>query len=55
MAKIIISSEGTLVKEVELNKERMTIGRRPHNNIVSPSPFYIHAVSSYFKMCYPVL
>ena len=34
MAKILVSSEGVLVKEVELNKERMTIGRKPHNNIV---------------------
>ena len=34
MAKIIITSEGKLIKEVELVKERMTIGRKPHNDIV---------------------
>ncbi|MES2902173.1 MAG: FHA domain-containing protein [Pseudomonadota bacterium] len=34
MAKIIISSEGMLVREVELKHERITIGRRAHNNIV---------------------
>lgn len=34
MAKIIITSDGKLIKEVELVKERMTIGRKPHNDIV---------------------
>ncbi len=33
MAKIIITSEGKLVREVELAKERITIGRKPHNDI----------------------
>lgn len=33
MAKIIITSEDQAVREVEL-KERMTLGRRPHNDIV---------------------
>jgi predicted component of type VI protein secretion system len=34
VAKIIITSEGQFVREVELVKERMTIGRKPHNDIV---------------------
>ena len=34
MAKIIITSEGKFVREVELVKERMTIGRKPYNDIV---------------------
>lgn len=34
MAKIIITAEGKLIKEVELVKERMTIGRKAHNDIV---------------------
>lgn len=34
MAKIIITSEGKFVREVELVKERVTIGRKPHNDIV---------------------
>lgn len=34
MAKIIITADGKLIKEVELVKERMTIGRKPHNDIV---------------------
>ena len=34
MAKIIITADGTFIKEVELVKERMTIGRKPHNDIV---------------------
>jgi pSer/pThr/pTyr-binding forkhead associated (FHA) protein len=34
VAKIIITSEGRFVKEVELVRERVTIGRKPHNDIV---------------------
>lgn len=34
MAKIIITSENKVVKEVELVKERVTIGRKPYNDIV---------------------
>ncbi|WP_426107158.1 FHA domain-containing protein [Massilia sp. TSP1-1-2] len=33
MAKIIITSEGQFVREVELVKERVTIGRKPHNDV----------------------
>lgn len=33
VAKIIITSEGQFVREVELTKERLTIGRKPHNDI----------------------
>ena len=34
MAKLILSMDGLVLKEVELTKERTTIGRRPHNDIV---------------------
>jgi pSer/pThr/pTyr-binding forkhead associated (FHA) protein len=34
VAKIIITSEGKLIKELELSKERVTIGRKPYNDIV---------------------
>lgn len=34
MAKIIITSEGKLVQELELVKERVTIGRKAYNDIV---------------------
>lgn len=34
MAKIIISSEDKVIQEVELVKERVTIGRKPYNDIV---------------------
>jgi hypothetical protein len=34
VAKIIISSENRIIKEVELDKERVTIGRKPYNDIV---------------------
>jgi ribosome-associated protein YbcJ (S4-like RNA binding protein) len=33
VAKIIITSEDKQVREVELVKERVTIGRKPHNDI----------------------
>lgn len=33
MAKVILSLEGSVIREVELNKERITIGRRPTNDI----------------------
>jgi hypothetical protein len=32
-AKLILSMDGTVIKEYSLNKERMTIGRKPHNDI----------------------
>ena len=33
MAKIILTHSGTVIKEYLLDKERMTIGRKPHNDI----------------------
>jgi len=33
-AKLILSMDGTVIKEYPLNKERMTIGRKEHNDIV---------------------
>lgn len=33
MAKIILSMDGTTLKDIPLNKERITIGRKPHNDI----------------------
>ena len=34
MPKLILSMDGLVLKEVELTKERTTIGRRPHNDII---------------------
>lgn len=34
MAKIIVTCEAKVIKEVELVKERMTLGRKLHNDIV---------------------
>lgn len=34
MAKIILSIGDTVLREIVLSKERITIGRRPHNDIV---------------------
>jgi hypothetical protein len=33
MTKLILSMETTMLKEIPLNKERTTIGRKPHNDI----------------------
>ena len=33
-AKLILSMDGVVLQEYVLDKERMTIGRRPHNEIV---------------------
>ena len=33
MAKMILSMDGLVLKEIPLNKERLTIGRKPHNDI----------------------
>src|SRR5262245_45975157 len=33
MAKLILSMEGLVLKEITLTKERTTIGRKPHNDI----------------------
>jgi pSer/pThr/pTyr-binding forkhead associated (FHA) protein len=33
MAKLILSLEGSVIREVPLDKERITIGRRPQNDI----------------------
>ena len=33
MAKLILSLDGTVLKEVPLDKERLTIGRRPSNDL----------------------
>lgn len=33
-AKLILSMDGAVLQEYVLNKERMTIGRKPHNDVV---------------------
>jgi len=33
MANLILSLDGTVIREVPLDKERLTIGRRPHNDL----------------------
>lgn len=33
MAKLILSVDGTVLKEISLMKERTTLGRKPHNDI----------------------
>ncbi|HCE29632.1 MAG TPA: FHA domain-containing protein, partial [Comamonadaceae bacterium] len=34
MAKMIVSIDGVVIKEVQLTKERTMLGRRPYNDIV---------------------
>jgi len=38
MAKIILMHEGTIVREFVLDKERTTVGRKPHNDIQLDDP-----------------
>ena len=33
-AKLILSMDGAVMQEYVLGKERMTVGRKPHNDIV---------------------
>jgi hypothetical protein len=33
MAKLILSVDGTVLREISLSKERTTLGRKPHNDI----------------------
>ena len=33
MPKLILSMDGLVLKEIPLDKERTTIGRKPHNDI----------------------
>lgn len=33
MAKLILSMDGLTIREIPLNKERITIGRKPHNDV----------------------
>lgn len=33
MGKLILSLDGSVIREIPLNKERITIGRKPHNDI----------------------
>lgn len=34
MAKLVLSVDGVIIREIALTKDRMTIGRKPHNDIV---------------------
>ena len=34
MPRMIVSIDGVVIKEVQLTKERTTLGRRPYNDIV---------------------
>jgi pSer/pThr/pTyr-binding forkhead associated (FHA) protein len=38
LAKIIISRDGEVERQVQLNKERISLGRHPHNDIVLTHP-----------------
>ena len=51
MAKIIITYAGEFIQEVELSKERITIGRHPHNDIVLEQ----RAVSSFHALLTSIL
>ena len=38
IAKVVVSIDGAVVQEVEFTKDRITIGRRPYNDVVLDNP-----------------
>jgi pSer/pThr/pTyr-binding forkhead associated (FHA) protein len=34
MGKLVISMDGVVIKEVQITKEKTTLGRRPYNDVV---------------------
>ena len=38
MSRLIITHQGTVIKEFDLTKNRTTVGRKPHNDIVLDDP-----------------
>lgn len=38
MARLIITHQGTVIKEYELSKEKVTVGRKPSNDIILDDP-----------------
>ena len=54
MAKLIITHQGTVIKEYQLSKEKTTVGRKPQNDIILDDPTVsgVHAAFLYMQNTY---
>ena len=54
MARLIITHQGTVIKEYELSKEKVTVGRKPSNDIVLDDPTVsgVHAAFLHMQHTY---
>jgi len=54
MARLIITHQGTVIKEYDLSKEKVTVGRKPSNDIVLDDPTVsgVHAAFLHMQHTY---
>ncbi|MCK4863850.1 MAG: FHA domain-containing protein [Gammaproteobacteria bacterium] len=54
MARLIITHQGAVIKEYELKKEKITVGRKPSNDIILDDPTVsgVHAAFLHIKNTY---
>lgn len=52
MARLIITHQGTVIKEYELTKEKVTVGRKPSNDIVLDDPTVSGVHAAFLHMQY---
>lgn len=54
MARLIITHQGTVIKEYELSKEKVTVGRKPSNDIILDDPTVsgVHAAFLHMQHTY---
>ncbi|MFK5912776.1 MAG: FHA domain-containing protein [Woeseiaceae bacterium] len=50
MARLIVTHQGTVVKEYELSKEKITVGRKPSNDIILDDPTVSGEHASFLHM-----
>ncbi|MDH5601192.1 MAG: FHA domain-containing protein, partial [Gammaproteobacteria bacterium] len=50
MARLIITHQGTVIKEYDLSKETTTVGRKPTNDIVLDDPTVSGVHASFLHM-----
>ena len=52
MARLIITHQGTVIKEYELSKEKVTVGRKPSNDIILDDPTVSGVHAAFLHMQY---
>jgi len=54
MARLIITHQGTVIKEYDLSKEKVTVGRKPSNDIIldDPTVSSVHAAFLHMQHTY---